>query len=286
MPLACEKVCYTYRDGAGLSVPALTDADLTVEAGEFVGVMGRSGCGKSTLLQLAAGLLRPAAGRVRLEGRDIHDRAFDRKILRRRVGIVFQYPENQLFETTVARDVAFGLRHSGLTRDETRERVRRALEAVGLPAEEAAEKSPFALSEGQRRLAAVAGVLAAEPGYLLLDEPLAGLDPYHRQALLRMLERLCRQGTAVVLVSHDADALAEHAGRIVVMENGRILADGTPRAVFADIDSLRRHGLGVSTPRRLVDMLRRRGVPVAQDVVTERAFYAAVSNCGEGGDAR
>ena len=207
MPITVTNLTCVYGAGTPFETTALRDVSVTVENGSFVGILGRTGCGKSTLIQIMAGLLTPTAGTVMLDGQDIHARRYDRSILRRKVGIVFQYPECQLFETTVEKDVAFGLKHSGLSAAEKQARVRWALETVGFSFEKVHDQPPMGLSGGEKRRVAIAGVLATKPEYLILDEPIAGLDPLGREAFLQLITELNRGGMTILMVSHNADCL-------------------------------------------------------------------------------
>ena len=214
-----------------------------------------------------AGLIAPSGGEVLINGEDINKAGYDRSILRRSVGIVFQYPEYQLFETTVEKDLAFGLKHSGLSRAEVRERVIWALTLMGFSYENIRTRSPLTLSGGEKRRVAIAGVLAVKPDILMFDEPIAGLDPQNRTAFLELAAQLNRQGTTVIIVSHNADALAESVCRLIVMDRGRTVMDGTPNSVFADPVRMQELHLGVSTPRAIADMLAKRGIPIAPDII-------------------
>ena len=284
MSIAIENVSFTYAAGAPCAVEALHQVSLTVHNGEFVGLMGHTGSGKTTLIQLIAGLEAPSAGRILLDGADINDKRYDRAILRKTVGIVFQYPEYQLFETSVEKDVAFGLRHSGLSRSEVAARVHWALSECGFDFEKIRTQSPLALSGGEKRRVAIAGVLAAKPETLIFDEPIAGLDPLGRQAFIELVMKLNREGVTVLMISHNADALCACARRIVVLERGRIVADGETRAVFSDVRRMDELRLGVSVPRRAADALLKRGVPIRQDVVRyDELLSALMETFGEGG---
>lgn len=203
----------------------LDQVSLQIGAGEFVGIVGCTGCGKTTLLKAMAGLLEVQSGEILLDGENIFSRRFDRAVLRRKVGMVFQYPEYQLFAQTVEKDVGFGLKYSRLSREEKQERVRWALEQMGFSYEEIKDQSPLSLSGGEKRRVAIAGVLATKPELLMLDEPLAGLDPMAREMFLEFLERLTGQGVTVLMVSHNLDALAQHAARIIGMKQGKIVMD-------------------------------------------------------------
>lgn len=244
---------------------ALRDVDLTVRQGEFLGIAGHTGSGKSTLIQHLNGLIHPTEGTVELFGADLAGRRAA-AAAKGRVGIVFQYPEQQLFARTVFEDVAFGPRNLGMSESEVTERVREALDSVGLSFDEVAEKSPFALSGGQQRRCAFAGVIAMRPDILVLDEPAAGLDPAARRELLDLIARLNERGLTVVMVSHSMDDLASLADRIVVLNEGRVALEGVPRTVFARAEELERIGLGLPAAERMARRLRAAGVPVGEDV--------------------
>ena len=266
----------------------LNDINVSIEDGEFVGVMGRTGCGKTSFMQLLAGLIRPTGGEVLIDGENIFASRYDRKKLRRKLGFVFQFPEVQLFETTVERDVTFALKHSGLSRIKMRERAVESLAAVGFVGESILEQSPLSLSGGQRRRIAVAGVLAQKPKILILDEPLAGLDPTARREFLSLLRRLNREdGTTILMISHNADALAENCSRILVLDEGHLLSDGTPQEVFFDADALRARHLDVSFARQTAQLLQKGGFDVPQSIVSRGALLESVlrSVGREGGGA-
>lgn len=266
----------------------LNDINVSIEDGEFVGVMGRTGCGKTSFMQLLAGLIRPTGGEVLIDGENIFASRYDRKKLRRKLGFVFQFPEVQLFETTVERDVTFALKHSGLSRMKMRERAVESLAAVGFVGESILEQSPLSLSGGQRRRIAVAGVLAQKPKILILDEPLAGLDPTARREFLLLLRRLNREdGTTILMISHNADALAENCSRILVLDEGHLLSDDTPQEVFFDADALRARHLDVSFARQTAQLLQKGGFDVPQNIVSRGALLESVlrSVGQEGGGA-
>lgn len=244
---------------------ALRDVDLAVHHGEFLGIAGHTGSGKSTLIQHLNGLIHPTEGTVELFGADLAGRRAA-AAAKGRVGIVFQYPEQQLFARTVFEDVAFGPRNLGMSEPEVAERVREALDSVGLAFDEVAEKSPFALSGGQQRRCAFAGVIAMRPDILVLDEPAAGLDPAARREFLDLIARLNEQGLTVIMVSHSMDDLASLADRIVVLNEGRVALEGAPRTVFARVEELERIGLGLPAAERMARRLRAAGVPVGEGV--------------------
>ncbi|NLH02323.1 MAG: energy-coupling factor transporter ATPase [Clostridiales bacterium] len=266
MPVEIENVSYVYAKGTPYEAKALNRICLKIEDGTFTGVMGHTGCGKSTLIQLIAGLLEPSEGRIFLDGKDINLRGYDRKELRKKVGVIFQYPEYQLFETTVERDVMFGAKRLGLSRAETEERVRWALEKVGFDYERMRRLSPLGLSGGERKRIAMAGVLAVKPEILIMDEPIAGLDPLGREALLKLTDELNAEGTTIIMVSHDADVLAEHAGRVIVMENGEIAMDGAAKEILSSVKKLEEKRLGISQAAETAKLLRERGIDIGQDI--------------------
>ena len=276
MEITLEHVSHTYQPGSPFQAAALCDVSLTIRREDFLALIGHTGSGKSTLAQHINGLLRPTAGRVLLDGQDIEEKGFSKKQLRQRVGLVFQYPEHQLFEETVAKDVAFGPRNLGLSAQETADRVREALERVGLPYDEIAEKSPFESSGGQMRRAAMAGVLAMRPEMLVLDEPAAGLDPQSREEMLQMIARLHAQGDGIVMISHSMDDVARYATRAVVMEKGRAVMEGTPAQVFRQAERLEEMGLEVPAVCRMGRALRAAGVPFPEDIFREDDAFSAL----------
>ena len=243
---------------------ALRDVSLTVRRGEFLGLAGHTGSGKSTLVQHLNGLIRPQEGFVRALGLDLSNKK-DAAAVKAKVGVVFQYPERQLFAETVTQDVAFGPHNLGLPQDEVDRRVESSLSRVGLDLSTVGDKSPFELSGGQQRRVAFAGVLALEPEVLVLDEPMAGLDPAARRDFLELIDRLHRDGLTVVMVSHSMDDLANCCDRIVVMNEGAVFAEGTPAQVFAHADELKSIGLGVPAAQRMALALAKTGVPLRFD---------------------
>lgn len=254
---------------------ALRDVSLTVHRGEFLGLAGHTGSGKSTLVQHLNGLIRPQEGSVSALGLDLSNKK-DAAAVKAKVGVVFQYPERQLFAETVAQDVAFGPRNLGLPQDEVDRRVESSLARVGLDLATVGDKSPFELSGGQQRRVAFAGVLAMEPEVLVLDEPMAGLDPAARRDFLELIDRLHREGLTVVMVSHSMDDLANCCDRIVVMNEGAVFAEGVPAQVFAHADELKSIGLGVPAAQRMALALAKAGVPLRFD-----GLYTVESLAGE-----
>ena len=274
MPITVTNLTCVYGAGTPFETTALRDVSVTVENGSFVGILGRTGCGKSTLIQIMAGLLTPTAGTVMLDGQDIHARRYDRSILRRKVGIVFQYPECQLFETTVEKDVAFGLKHSGLSAAEKQTRVRWALETVGFSFEKVHDQPPMGLSGGEKRRVAIAGVIAMQPKCIVLDEPTAMLDPAGRREVIDTVTKLCReQGITVVLITHHMEECIG-ADRVIVLSNGAVVADGAPKQVFSQVELLKREGLTAPVTVRLLHALRAHGMDVPLDALT-------VSDCAD-----
>ncbi len=269
MSIRVENLYYTYSPGTPFERAALEDVSLEIDDGEFVGIIGATGSGKSTLIQHFNGLLKPTRGRVLVDAVDIWQRDVRLKDIRQKVGLVFQYPEHQLFEETVYADIAFGPRNMGLDEGEIARRVRRSLEMVGLGFEGVRDRSPFELSGGEMRRVAIAGVLAMEPSVLVLDEPVSGLDPRGRDELLEELEMLHRKFEyTVVLVSHSMDDVARLAKRLVVLHKGRVVADGPVRQVFQMTDLLAETGLGVPQVTELMHELARRGKKVRTEVLT------------------
>lgn len=260
-----QDLTFTYEQNMPLAREALAGVSLKVRAGEFVGLAGQTGSGKSTLVQLIAGLLPPQGGSIRVAGLDPGSKE-ELGSLRRKVGMVFQYPEHQLFDETVLADVSFGPRNLKLSQPEIR--ACRALQLVGLDPREIGVRSPFALSGGQRRRVAIAGVLAMEPEILILDEPTAGLDPEGRRNLLMLVDRLHREGRTIILISHRMQELAPRVDRMVVLHEGRILLDGTPREVFGQKEKLKQAALAPPPVTELMGELKAMGWPVRRDIFT------------------
>lgn len=286
MPIVVEDLSYVYMSGGPYETQALHNVSLTIKDGEFVGLIGHTGSGKSTLVQHLNGLLSPTSGRVLVDGLDVADKATDRRAIRRKVGLVFQYPENQLFEETVEKDVAFGPRNLGLSDEEIDRRVRDALRRVALSYDELHARSVFELSGGQMRRVAIAGVLAMEPRVLVLDEPCAGLDPRGREEILSLIRALhAEAGTTIVMVSHSMDDVASLAERVIVMNQGRVAMDGTPREVFSQGEALRAIGLDVPQAVELADRLRERGIAVPQGLYRPEELAAFVRGLAGKGDA-
>ena len=267
MSIEVRHLTHCYADGSPLRTVALDDVSLTIDDGEFVGIIGHTGSGKSTLVQHLNGLLKPTSGQVLVDGEDLNGEHVNRRLLRQRIGLVFQYPEYQLFEETVAKDIAFGPKNQGLSESEIDQRVRYAMENVHLDYDQYAERSPFELSGGQMRRVAIAGVLAMRPSVLILDEPTAGLDPRGRDRILSMLEELHeREKVTVVMVSHSMDDMARLATRLIVIADGKIRASGTPREIFAQEDMMTSIGLDIPEASRLCNEMRRHGFSLPPDL--------------------
>lgn len=268
MSIKIKGLNYIYAAGTPFEKAALKDINLEIADGEFAGIIGHTGSGKSTLIQHINGLIRPTSGEIEVDGRKISGQSSSLNTLCREVGLVFQYPEHQLFELTVAKDIAFGPKNLGLPPEEVERRVKEAAALVGLK-EKYMEKSPFELSGGQKRRVAIAGVLAMRPKILILDEPTAGLDPKGRDSILRQIRQLHRQtGATVLLVSHSMEDVAEYVDRVIAMNDGRIVLDGTPREVFSQRDTLLSIGLAVPQITELVYHLRERGFTLPTAVIT------------------
>lgn len=287
MPIVLEKLTHIYQQGGPVATAAIEDIDLVIDDGELLALIGHTGSGKSTLAQHLNGLMKPTSGRVLLDGRDINAPGEDTRKLRFQVGLVFQYPEHQLFEETVYKDIAFGPRNMGLSNEEIDGRVRSAMDMVGLPFEEIKERSPFEVSGGQMRRIALAGVLAMRPRVLVLDEPTAGLDPRARDLLLKDIQRLHMEGTTVVMISHAMDDVARLATRIAVLEKGRLVMEGLPEVVFGRFEELTGMGLDVPQGCQLARRLRELGGPEIPDcyLLESLADSLAAFLKGGGGDA-
>lgn len=269
MSIVIEHLNYVYMQGGPYETRALDDVSLTIHDGEFIGLIGHTGSGKSTLVQHLNGLILPTSGKITVDGMDLAEKGTDRRAIRRRVGLVFQYPENQLFEETVAKDIAFGPKNLGLGEEEIDRRVRTAMRRVALDYDKLAQRSVFELSGGQMRRVAIAGVLAMEPKVLILDEPTAGLDPMGRDSILGMVQELHAQGdVTVIMVSHSMDDVARLATRLVVMSKGELVATDTPRNIFRQVSMMESIGLGVPEAAKLCALLRQRGLDLPDDLYT------------------
>ena len=272
-----ENVSYTYMKGGPFEKKALDNVSLEVRPGEFIGVIGHTGSGKSTMIQMLNGLLKPSEGRVFIDGTDINDKGVNLRDIRFKVGLVMQYPEYQLFEETVLKDISFGPANMGLPREEVEERARFAANMVGLN-DSLLEKSPFDLSGGQKRRAAIAGVLAMEPKILILDEPTAGLDPAGRdEILIKIRDMHKRMNLTVLLVSHSMEDVAKLADRILVMNGGHVEMFDTPDKVFCKSGRLQEIGLNVPQITRVMDRLREAGIDVPGGIYTTGDAYRVLA---------
>lgn len=276
-----DNISYTYSKGTAMEMPALHNVSLEITDGEFIGIIGHTGSGKSTLIQHLNGLVRPTEGNIFYNGRDIWDEDFSRKELRTKVGLVFQYPEYQLFETTVEKDVEFGPRNMKLPNLEVQMRAFEALKTVGI-SDTLYDASPFDLSGGQKRRVAIAGILAMKPDVLVLDEPTAGLDPKGRDEILEAVKAIHEERKiTVILVSHSMEDVAKYVDRIIVMDHGGVKFDGTTKQVFSHYEELERIGLAAPKVTYLMAELRKRGIPVSTDITTvEEAVNELKRLCG------
>ncbi|MCR4995888.1 MAG: energy-coupling factor transporter ATPase [Butyrivibrio sp.] len=268
MSIILDHVNYIYDEDTAMAHAALTDVNIKIDAGEFIGLIGHTGSGKSTLIQHMNGLVKPTSGTVYFDGKDISDPEFDRKALRAKVGLVFQYPEHQLFETDCFKDVCFGPKNLGLSQKEVELRAYEALKQVGFD-DDYFYQSPFDLSGGQKRRVAIAGVLAMKPEILILDEPTAGLDPKGREDILGLIKKLHDEvGITIILVSHSMDDVADYVGRIIVMNKGKVAFDDVPKEVFRHRQELESIGLAAPQVTYVMQELKASGFDVDIDVTT------------------
>ncbi|MBR2570802.1 MAG: energy-coupling factor transporter ATPase [Clostridia bacterium] len=285
MSIEVKNLTHTYMPDTPYSSTAVRNVSFTVEDGEFVGLIGHTGSGKSTLVQHLNGLLRPTSGSVWINGRDINENKADLRRVRFQVGLVFQYPEYQLFEETVRKDIGFGPRNLGLSEAEIAERVAWAARLSGV-AEDRLEKSPFELSGGQKRRVAIAGVLAMRPSTLVLDEPAAGLDPRGRAEMFAFLKELHeKERITLIMVSHSMGDVAKLCSRVLVMNRGELAMDGTPTEIFSESEKLREMGLGIPQAAELAQILRDHGFGIPQDVWSIEWLARALLNEWKGGAA-
>ena len=286
MPIEVRHLTHCYSEGSALRTVALDDVSFRIEDGEFVGIIGHTGSGKSTLVQHLNGLLKPSSGQVLIDGEDLNGEHVNRRSLRQRIGLVFQYPEYQLFEESVAKDIAFGPKNQGLSSGEIDERVRYAMDCVHLDYAKYAERSPFELSGGQMRRVAIAGVLAMRPSVLILDEPTAGLDPRGRDKILTMLEELhAREHVTILMVSHSMDDMARLASRLIVMSEGKVVAEGSPRDIFSREEMMTSIGLDVPEAARLCARLRAKGYDLPADLFRPEELKDHLLRLWKGGSA-
>ncbi|AKN32946.1 ABC transporter [Clostridium carboxidivorans P7] len=269
MSIKIENLTHIYMKGSPFEKKALDNVNITINEGEFVALIGHTGSGKSTLIQHINGLLKPSSGKIVIDDVDITEKKVNLNFIRKKVGLVFQYPEYQLFEETIEKDIAFGPKNLGLSDDQINSRVKRAMSMVGLDYEKYKDKSPFELSGGQKRRVAIAGVVAMEPKILILDEPTAGLDPKGRDDILGKIKDLhLEYKMTIILVSHSMEDVAKLADRILVMHKGKAILDGVPSQVFKEIDTLESVGLAVPQVTYLVRALKEKGIDISSDVFT------------------
>ena len=281
--LDVRSLSHVYSKGTPFEQKALDHVSLQVMQGEFIAIIGHTGSGKSTLIQHLNGLLKPTGGRVFFHGQDMFAKSANLRNIRFQIGLVFQYPEYQLFEETVEQDIAYGPMNMGLEHDEITRRVQDALEAVGLP-QDISDKSPFELSGGQKRRVALAGVIAMQPEILILDEPTAGLDPAGREEMFDLIRDLHeKRGTTVILVTHSMEDAARVASRLVVMKHGKIFMTGTPAEVFSRAEELEQSGLTVPQVTRIMLELQKRGLPVKANCFTIEQAMVQLLACRIGG---
>jgi len=283
MSIVMNNVIYNYMPGTPFEKTALNDVSLEIKDGEFVGLIGHTGSGKSTLIQHLNGLLKPTSGSILIDDVNITVKGVSLREIRQKVGLVFQYPEHQLFEETVYKDIAFGPTNLGLSPEEIESRVKQTMKLVGLDYDEYKDKSPFDLSGGQKRRVAIAGVLAMKPKILILDEPTAGLDPRGRDEILENIKQLHKtQKMTIILVSHSMEDVAKLVDRIIVMNRGRVALSGTPREVFMQPEKLEEMGLSVPQVTYLVRKLKAKGFDIRQDVITVEEAKNELLRCLKG----
>lgn len=276
MSIQIIDLCHTYSKGTSFEKKAIEDINISIDDGAFVGLIGHTGSGKSTLIQHLNVLLRPSHGKIIIDGEDIFENKSRLKAIRSKVGLVFQYPEHQLFEMTVVNDVAFGPKNIGWSADAARAKAEVALETVGI-ADELFEKSPFELSGGQKRRVAIAGVLAMQPSILVLDEPTAGLDPKGRDDILDTIKKMHKSlGMTVILVSHSMEDIARLVDKIFVINHGRIVLQGSPKEVFAQVEELESIGLATTQAAYVAKKLKEKGFELPDGIYTNTAIVAEI----------
>jgi len=269
MSIKVENIVYVYGEGTPFKTVALDDVNLNIEKGDFVGIIGHTGSGKSTLIQLLNGLEMPASGQITVDNKVVGSNKSELRKIRQTVGLVFQYPEYQLFEETVEKDVAFGPLNLELPENEIKSRVKDALQSVGFNYNEIKDKSPFDLSGGQKRRVAIAGVLAMKPDYLILDEPTAGLDPSGRNEILEQIRKLHKSSNqTVILVSHSMEDIAKLVEKVIVLYKGKVHMQGTPKEVYKNAEELVKIGLGVPQIVEVISELRKKGFNIKDDIIT------------------
>ena len=262
MPIEIKNLSFSYDNDKFID-----NLNLNIENGEMLGIMGNTGCGKSTLVQLIAGLIKPNNGQIIIDGDDITNKKFDKATLRKKLGIVFQFPEMQLFEQTVQKDIYFGLKKFKLSDEEKYKRAKDILALLNLDFDKIKDKSPLALSGGEKRKIAVAGILVCKPKYLILDEPIAGLDYTSREKFMNLLVKLKETGTTVIIISHNADYIAEYCDRVIVMDNGQIILNDTPDNIFNNFECLQKLDIGTCSSKQIINLLDKNGISISKSAI-------------------
>ena len=262
MPIEIKNLSFSYDNDKFID-----NLNLNIENGEMLGIMGNTGCGKSTFVQLVAGLIKPNNGQIIIDGDDITNKKFDKATLRKKLGIVFQFPEMQLFEQTVQKNIYFGLKKFKLSDEEKYKRAKDILALLNLDFDKIKDKSPLALSGGEKRKIAVAGILVCKPKYLILDEPIAGLDYASRENFMNLLVKLKETGTTVIIISHNADYIAEYCDRVIVMDNGQIILNDTPDNIFNNFECLQKLDIGTCSSKQIINLLDKNGISISKSAI-------------------
>lgn len=262
MPIEIKDLSFSYDNDKFIN-----NLNLNIENGEMLGIMGNTGCGKSTLVQLIAGLIKPDNGQIIIDGDDITSKKFDKAILRKKLGIVFQFPEMQLFEQTVQKDIYFGLKKFRLSDEEKYKRAKDILALLNLDFDKIKDKSPLALSGGEKRKIAVAGILVCNPKYLILDEPIAGLDSDSRENFMKLLVKLKKTGITIIIISHNADYIAEYCDRVIVMDNGQIVLNDSPDNIFNNFECLQKLNIGTCSSKQIINLLDKNGITISKSTI-------------------
>lgn len=262
MPIEIKDLSFSYDNDKFIN-----NLNLNIENGEMLGIMGNTGCGKSTLVQLIAGLIKPDNGQIIIDGDNITNKKFDKAILRKKLGIVFQFPEMQLFEQTVQKDIYFGLKKFRLSDEEKYKRAKDILALLNLDFDKIKDKSPLALSGGEKRKIAVAGILVCNPKYLILDEPIAGLDSDSRENFMKLLVKLKKTGITIIIISHNADYIAEYCDRVIVMDNGQIVLNDSHDNIFNDFECLQKLNIGTCSSKQIINLLDKNGISISKSAI-------------------
>ena len=262
MPIEIKDLSFSYDNDKFIN-----NLNLNIECGEMLGIMGNTGCGKSTLVQLIAGLIKPDNGQIIIDGDNITNKKFDKAILRKKLGIVFQFPEMQLFEQTVQKDIYFGLKKFRLSDEEKYKRAKDILALLNLDFDKIKDKSPLALSGGEKRKIAVAGILVCNPKYLILDEPIAGLDSDSRENFMKLLAKLKKTGITIIIISHNADYIAEYCDRVIVMDNGQIVLNDSPDNIFNNFECLQKLNIGTCSSKQIINLLEKNGISISKSAI-------------------